>query len=58
VNYKIVKIDEQYSILETATGHYVYSHPSKNEAKKMLKHFNLGGGFDSWTPAFILKGKK
>lgn len=58
MNYKIIKVDEQYSVLETATGQFVFSHTSQNEAKKTLKRLNLGGGFDGWTPAFILKPAK
>jgi hypothetical protein len=58
VNYKIEKEDKQYKVVETATGYVIFTYTTQAEAKKMMKHLNLGGGFDGWSPAFILNTRK
>lgn len=55
MNYKIISTSELYQILETATDQVIESFPTKEEARKMLRHFNLGGGFDGYTPTFMVK---
>jgi hypothetical protein len=30
----------------------------QSEAKKVLRHLNLGGGFDGFTPTFFVKNTK
>jgi len=51
MNYKLV----QTSVVETKTEQVIKTFNDRNEAKKFMRHLNLGGGFDSWTPSFILK---
>ncbi len=52
--------------IEPSDGHYefrVVEQPSKQiikafsaikEAKAFMRHLNMGGGFDGWTPPFIV----
>lgn len=45
-----------YDILETKTNQVVATLPGHSgEAKALCRHLNMGGGFDSWTPAFFLE---
>jgi len=65
MNYKIVeglllpKESEKncpiYKVLETKTDQVVGTFDAYKEAKEFLRHLNLGGGFDGWTPSFLLK---
>lgn len=55
MNYKILENGYGYSVLETATEHIIYTFDNRSDAKKMMKHLNLGGGFDGFTPNFFLK---
>lgn len=55
MNYKIIKVDDQYSVLETTTDQIVFSHKDREESKKAMRHMNLGGGFDGFTPSFMIK---
>ena len=45
-----------YNILETSTGQTVVEGVLgyKDEAKKLCRHLNMGGGFDGNTPSFFL----
>jgi len=57
MNYKTIPgIAHMYDILETKTNQIIATKPEHNdEAKKLCRHLNMGGGFDSWTPAFFLE---
>ena len=46
-----------YDILETSTDQIVLENVSghNNEAKRLCRHLNMGGGFDGFTPAFLLQ---
>jgi hypothetical protein len=59
MNYKIVETSEKnclvYNVVENMTDQIVRSFSVHKEAKKLLRHLNLGGGFDGWTPTFFLK---
>ena len=57
MNYKVVedKPNSVYNVVENNTGHIIKSFREFHEARKLMKHLNLGGGFDSWTPQFFLK---
>lgn len=50
-------VTQNYDILETQTNQIVAENvPGFNdEAKRLCRHLNLGGGFDGWTPDFFLK---
>ena len=55
MNYKIVNENNTYNVFETATEQVIRSFFTVDEAKKFLRHLNLGGGFDGWSPSFFLK---
>ncbi len=54
LDYKIVEKDGKFSILETATEYTIKTFETREEAKKVMKFLNLGGGFAGFTPSFIL----
>ena len=45
-----------YDILETTTGQIVVEKVRgfSDETKQLLRHLNMGGGFDGSTPSFFL----
>ena len=49
--YKI----EKNVVIETTTNQVIKKFESPEEAKKVCRHLNLGGGFDGHTPNFFLK---
>ncbi len=54
LDYKVVKIGESYFVEEKSTGYQIKSFNNQNDAKKMMKFLNLGGGFAGFTPHFII----
>jgi diaminopimelate decarboxylase len=56
MNYK-VKANESktFDVVETATTQVIKSFTDQKDAKLLLRHLNFGGGFDGWTPSFMLK---
>ena len=52
MNYKIVQDAKGYSVLEVPTDQVIETYNYHSDAKKMMKHLNLGGGFDGATPNF------
>jgi hypothetical protein len=59
MNYKLIedKSKSFYNILETKTEQVITSFPGDKflEARAFMRQLNLGGGFDGWTPSFLLK---
>lgn len=55
MNYKMYVIGSEYLVVETLTNQVIKSFYSREKAKKLLRHLNLGGGFDGWTPTFFMK---
>jgi hypothetical protein len=55
MNYKVLKINSGYSVVENSTDQTIRVFQNQADARKLMKHLNLGGGFDSWTPPFFLK---
>lgn len=53
-DYKLVEENKTYSVYEIATEQVIKSFTDKTEAKKFLRHLNLGGGFSGWTPTFFM----
>ena len=51
------KNKSMYDILETTTDQVIMSFPGDKflEARAFMRHLNLGGAFDGWTPSFLLK---
>lgn len=44
-----------YDVVETTTSQVIQTFLDQKEAKAFLRHLNFGGGFDGWTPSFMLK---
>jgi hypothetical protein len=46
-----------YDVLEETTSQVIKTFPGDkfSEARAFMRHLNLGGGFDGWTPSFLLK---
>lgn len=55
MNYKMQEINSGYVVFETMTNQIIKTFQSREKAKRFLRHLNLGGGFDGWTPTFLLK---
>jgi hypothetical protein len=58
MNYKVKNNSNIFEVLEIRTDQVIAKFPTQKEAKELLRHLNLGGGFDGWTPSFILKQVK
>jgi hypothetical protein len=59
-NYKLIENPtdkSKYAILETSTEQIVKIFDGKDfsDARKFLRHLNLGGGFDGWSPSFCVR---
>jgi hypothetical protein len=44
-----------YNVLETTTNQIIKTFTQQKDAKNFMRHLNLGGAFDGWTPNFMLK---
>jgi len=57
--YNLVEGEDKskYDVLEETTGQVIKSFAADRfaEARAFMRHLNLGGGFDGWTPSFLLK---
>jgi len=54
LDYKIIEKDGKFHIEEKATEHIIKTFDTREEAKKVMKFLNLGGGFAGFTPSFVL----
>ena len=54
MNYRVVE-GSNFTVVETATDLIIKTYKTLREAKSFMRHLNLGGGFDGFTPEFILK---
>lgn len=54
-NYSVVEDNNTFKVIENTTGLTIKTYKIKEDARKLMKSLNIGAGFDSWTPAFILK---
>lgn len=54
-NYKIVEENGAFNVFEVPTEQVIKAFTDNKEARKFLRHLNLGGGFDGWTPTFFMK---
>ena len=54
MDYKVIKNNGQYDIVETKTDHVINTFKTETEARVVSRMYNLGGGFAGWTPKFIL----
>lgn len=53
-NYRVVKNDDMWEIIETQTNQIIRSFKDEEKAKKLNRHLKGGGGFNGWTPSFFL----
>lgn len=63
MNYNLVegRTDKsKYDVLEETTNQVIKSFPGDQflEARALMRHLNLGGGFDGFSPTFFLKNFK
>lgn len=54
VNNRVVSGKNICDVLETESENLIYKNISQSFATVVCRHFNLGGGFDGWTPKFFL----
>lgn len=58
VDYKVVEKDGKFCVKEQATDYIIKTFESREEAKKVMKFLNLGGGFAGFSPNFFVKPVK
>lgn len=56
--YKMVEDNNTFGVYEIATEQVIKTFTDRNEARKFLRHVNLGGGFNGWTPTFFMRPVK
>lgn len=54
MNYKLVNRKNKHGVLEIQTNQIIKLFDNRNDARDLLRHLNLGGGFDGWTPSFMI----
>lgn len=54
MNYRVVE-GSNFTVVETTTEQIINTFSTIKEAKNYMRYLNLGGGFDGWTPQFMLK---
>jgi hypothetical protein len=59
VNYKLVEGENKkiFYVKETNTDLIIEAFKDFSEARKFMRHLNLGGGFDGFTPQFMVYKK-
>ena len=55
LNYVIEADSTEYNVIETPTDQVIKVYKAYKDAKELMRHLNLGGAFDGWTPPFMLK---
>jgi hypothetical protein len=60
LNYNLIESrtdKSMHDIVELSTDQVIKSFPGSQflDARKFMRHLNLGGGFDGFTPSFLLK---
>jgi hypothetical protein len=55
MNYKIKMNENGVGVVDTSTNQIIRNYDGLEPARKLLRHLNLGGAFDGWTPSFMLK---
>jgi hypothetical protein len=53
--YKMIEDNNTFGIYEIATEQVIKTFRDKTEARAFLRHLNLGGGFNGWTPTFFMR---
>jgi hypothetical protein len=57
MGYRVHRQDESFKVVEVSGGEVkdILTNVSQDKAKKVSRHLNFGGGFDSRTPDFFLQ---
>jgi hypothetical protein len=65
-NYEVMAIQVQFApdapdttdylwcVIEITSGQLIWAFAFEDDANELADHLNEGGGFDGWTPPFIL----
>lgn len=53
--YKVVKRQKQFKVKEIGTQQFLGTYEYAKEANDQVRQFNLGKGFNGWTPNFLLQ---
>ena len=53
--YKVVKRQKQFRVMEIGTQQFLGTYEYIKQANDQVRQFNLGKGFDGWTPPFLLQ---
>lgn len=54
INYKVISKKNKYCVLETQTNLIIKKFNNNKDARNLVKHLNFGGGFDGFSPPFVL----
>ena len=52
--YKIEKKNNRHHLKELATNQYISDYGYSTEAREVINKYKLGGGFNGWTPGFMV----
>jgi hypothetical protein len=55
LNYIVEACSTEYNVIETPSEQIIKTYQVYKDAKDLMRHLNLGGAFDGWTPTFMLK---
>lgn len=55
MKYRIVEKDGRHIVEEVATKQVIRNYLRKEHAERLSKFLSSGGGFNGWTPRFILE---
>ena len=55
LNYIVEANSTEYNVIETPSEQVIKTCKVYKDAKELMRHLNLGGAFDGWTPTFMLK---
>lgn len=55
MNYKAVKRNDRFDVVETMTNHVLLRGACRTKAYAVANSYNRGIGFDGWTPSFMLR---
>ena len=58
MNYEVLEMDYDprlFCVYESATEQVISEHNNYCDAKLEVRRLNLGGGFDGFTPSFMVK---
>lgn len=55
MNYKAVKRNNKFDVIETMTNHVLLKDTCRSKAYAVANSYNKGKAFNGWTPAFMLR---